>query len=322
MPTTTVKPDHILKQLADLWVTSAKSEPSPKEADGAGVLRACSLTLIVFVDDEEDAMALGETVARLMREHPSRTIVVRLRSSSDELDARVFEQCWMPFGHNRQICCEQVELTVSVNRLGDVPSIVSPLAAPDLPRVVWFRSARLTSAPDISQILALGDKLIVDSARPGAPAFADLRALTVAGFVVGDLSWTRLTKLRELIAQLLESRDLATIRKVTIEHCAAEAGPEAKYLQAWLRTSLPGATVGFETTGDGVGDIKGIRIEPDIDIRVETDCADFQSRGLRQHANLFQHSDSELLSEELSIMRHDPVFEQTLRRMSIWAPQF
>src|SRR6185437_4778801 len=103
-----------------------------------------------------------------------------------------------------------------------IPSIVSPLAAPDVPRVLWFRSSRIASAPDLGDLLALADKMIFDSARAGAPAFADLRVLANAGFIVGDLAWTRLTKLRQLIAQLLAGRDLQTIRNVLLEYSGSE----------------------------------------------------------------------------------------------------
>ncbi|HWE50647.1 MAG TPA: glucose-6-phosphate dehydrogenase assembly protein OpcA [Bryobacteraceae bacterium] len=321
--TGTLTPDKILHEFSELWTSTAKAE----SGDGNGVLRACSMTLIAFVDDEEDAGPLGETIALLMRSHPARAIVIRLREDPDHLKSRVFAQCWMPFGHNQQVCCEQVELTVSLNRLEDGLSIVSPLEAADLPRVVWIRAARLSRAPDLSGVLKLGDKLIVDSARPGAPAFADLRALVSAGLIVGDLAWTRITHLRQLLAQLLEGRSADAIRKVVVEHCGAEPGPEAKYMQAWLRTGLAGATVDLQCTDpSGVGDIKGIRIDSDsndgLDMRVDTDCARYRAGGLRERANLTSPSDHLLLSEELSIIKHDPVFENTLRRMTIWTPVF
>ena len=315
-----VKPDTILRELSDLWTSTAKSDPA-EGTGGTGVLRACSMTLIVFVDDEDDAMALGETLALLMKEHPSRAIVVRLKAGSGELHSRVFAQCWMPFGHNRQICCEQVELTASISRLGDLPPIVAPLDVPDLPRVVWFRSARLATAPDISQILALGDKLIVDSSRPGAPAFADLRSLAAANFVVGDLAWTRITRLRELISRLLSDRELSALQQIAIEHCGTEAGAEAKYLQAWLRNAVPAAVVEFQSVAPtGPGQIRGLKIGDDLDIRVLAACATYEAGPLRQRANLSEGSDHELLAEELSIMKHDLVFEQALRRMTIWTP--
>ena len=92
---------------------------------------------------------------RLNLDNPSRMIVVRLKDGEDELAARVSAQCWKPFGHQRQICCEYVEVTASINRLADAASIVAPLAAPDLPRVVLLRSARIVRAG----LRASGDRL-------------------------------------------------------------------------------------------------------------------------------------------------------------------
>ena len=107
-----IRPDEILKQLAAHW--QDLSEPG---SDGDGLLRACSMTLTCFADDEEDAQALNEMLASLMREHPSRLIVVRLKDGEDELSASVSAQCWNPFGHQQQICCEYVEILASINRL-------------------------------------------------------------------------------------------------------------------------------------------------------------------------------------------------------------
>jgi glucose-6-phosphate dehydrogenase assembly protein OpcA len=320
-PTQTVSPDRLLHELSELW-TSLSKETSKDQGKGedSGVLRACSMTLIVFVDDEADS-ALGEMLARLMHSHPSRTIVVRLRQDADVLESRVFAQCWMPFGQHREICCEQVELSVSLNRVADIPSIVAPLAAPDVPRVVWFRSSAIDSVPGLGDILALGDKMIVDTSRPGAPAFADLRVLANAGYIVGDLSWTRLTKLRQLIAQLLDGRDLSGIANVSIEY-SGEAVPEAKYLQAWLRRELRSATVDLRRVDStGPAKIKAIRIEPDIHIRVESNCAEYETGSLRQRANLSDGSEGDLLNEELNIMTHDRIFERVLERMTAWTPR-
>lgn len=312
-----VKPDKLLKDLADIWRAMAK----PDSESGSGVLRACSMTLIAVVDDEDDAMALSEMLGLLMREHPSRAIVIRLCEGANQLQGRVFAQCWKPFGHEQQICCEQVELTASLNRLADIPSIVSPLTVPDLPSVVWFRSSRVAEAADISGLLALGQKLIVDSSRPGSPSFADIRTLAASGFVVGDLAWTRLTALRELVAQLLDGRELSTIESVIIEHCSHEAGAEARYLQAWLRSSLPLASVDLHRTGKpGDGRIQRLRIHPDINIAVNETCADYESGALKNHANLSSGTEHALLSEELGIVRRDGVFERALQRMTIWKP--
>ena len=95
----TIAPDRILHDMADLWVSLGKQG----EGD-AGVLRACSMTLVVAAEESDDAQAIGETLAALMPEHPSRAIVLRFRADAQRgLAARVFAQCWMPFGHRQQI---------------------------------------------------------------------------------------------------------------------------------------------------------------------------------------------------------------------------
>ncbi len=318
--TQTIKPDRILHELSQLWVSLSKQEEA-REHD-SGVLRACSMTLIAFVDHEVEAQAMAELFVRLMKAHPSRTIVVRLREDSGILESRVFATCWLPFGHHREICCEQVEFSVSIDRARDIPSVVFPLVAPDVPRVLWFRSSRIDSVSELGDLLALGDKMIVDSARPGAPAFADLRVLANAGFIVSDLSWTRLTRLRQLIAQLLAGRDLDKIAHVSIELSVSEIPPEAKYLQAWFRSELRSADVPIRRMDPGnFSQVIGIRIGSDIHIRVESDCAEYETGSLRQRANLSGGSEADLLSEELSIMTHDRVFERVLQRMTVWTPR-
>jgi glucose-6-phosphate dehydrogenase assembly protein OpcA len=323
-PASSLKPDDLLHQLSELWTTLGKADAHAPGA--AGVLRACAMTLYVFVDEESDATAVGETLARLMRAHPSRAIVVRLRQKPGTLESRVFAQCWKPFGHSEQICCEQVEFTVSIDRMPDLPSIIAPLAAADLPRVIWFRAAALDRVANLAELLSLGDKLIFDTARAGAPAFADLRVLARAGYVIGDLSWTRLTWLRQLIAQMLAVHASDDLKSITIEHGGREVPPAARYLQAWLRSEIPTARVDAHATEEPADghrpgpSIRAVRIGPGMSIHAGSNCADFEIAGIRQHANVPECSETDLLNEELGIIRHDPVFERALQRMTPWTP--
>jgi glucose-6-phosphate dehydrogenase assembly protein OpcA len=312
-----IKPDKILKELSEIWTSMAKpDEAAAADAvtHGGGVLRACAMTLISFVDDEEDSMALNNTLAGLMKEHPSRSVVVRLKEGEDFLDARVFAQCWMPFGHRRQICCEQIEITASMNRLADVAAIVGPLAVPDLPRVILMRSARIVRAGALRKILPLGDKIIVDSERAGAPGFGELGGLLDAGHITGDLAWTRITDVRALLAQMLEAR---APRQITIEYSGREAAPEARYMEAWLGSALPAAKVGLRGTGgEGRGKLSAINVDQDLYIRLIDGAAEYDMGGMHQRAAMSKCTDEELLNAELSIVIHDPVFEQALNRIT------
>jgi hypothetical protein len=322
-----LRPDDILKELSAWWTSlgahdgardgahdGAAGESKAGAPESDGLLRACSMTLICFADDEEDSQTLGEVLASLMREHPSRMIVVRLQDGEDALSARVSSQCWMPFGHQRQICCEQVEVTASINRLADVALIVAPLAAADLPRVIVLRSARIVRAGALRKILSLGDKIVVDSSRPGAPGFGEIGGLLDAGHTTGDLAWTRLTPIRALLAQLLENRKPGVI---VIEYAGKEAGPEARYLQAWLQTALPGAYVslrGNGTADDGKPVV--VRVDKDLVVRLCKGGAEYEMGRMKQRASMPAGTDDRLLNEELGIVVHDRVFERALNHIT------
>jgi len=321
-----VNPDHILKDLAELWTSMGQphsDQPEAPEAQqGSGVLRACAMTLIVFVDEEDDPQDIGQTLAELMRTHPSRALVVRVGQTDGDLQSRVFAQCWKPHGQALQICCEQVELSVSLNRLNDAASILAPVTAPDLPRVVWFRSSRLAAAADLSHLVALGDKIIVDSTRPGAPAFADLRTLMMAGCLVGDLAWTRITRLRELLAQLIGRRAPETLTRIELTHGGSAPGASAKYLQAWLRRAFPQAAVDFRSGAGPAEELSAIDVAPDLKIQIDHGCAKYEIGTRAQYAKISPGPEPRLLAEELNIIEHDRIFESTLERMTPWSPPF
>ena len=90
--TSAIQPDKILHELSELW-----DQLDQEQANSGGVLRACAMTLVVTADDEHDAENVRRTLGVLMHDHPSRAIVLTARYGS-ETDARVFAECWKPFG--------------------------------------------------------------------------------------------------------------------------------------------------------------------------------------------------------------------------------
>src|SRR5215475_6226532 len=155
--TATVSPEKILKELAALWTEEGKHGTS-------GVIRACSMTLIVIAEEGEDTSVLGETIASLMPQHPSRAILVRLKGAGERtLSERVYQQCWRPFAERQQICCEQIEITAGDAALADLPPVILPLIVSDLPVIVWCRSPRLTQMPEFQEIARIATRVLFDS---------------------------------------------------------------------------------------------------------------------------------------------------------------
>jgi glucose-6-phosphate dehydrogenase assembly protein OpcA len=317
--TATLSPDHILKELHDLWVKLGKQEAE----GGAGVLRACSMTLMVLAEESEDVAGLGETVAALMPEHPARSILIRLSGAGEHaLTERVYAQCWMPFGQRRQICCEQVEITASDAALSDLAPVVLPLAVPDLPLILWCRSARLVEMKEFREIAAMADKVVLDSAAmpDGRAALRRLAAASERGVMLGDLAWTRLTRWREMLAQVFENRRylglLEQVSSLRVSY-GGSYGTSAWYVGAWVAGALSEAGIHPALSVEGEPGDNFLRLELSGEgVRVllarSQERLEITVNDLSNCTNLPQPTDYLLMREELGIVRHDPVFEKTL----------
>lgn len=310
----TVAPEKILKELAALWVEEGKQ-------GNAGVLRACSMTLIVIADEGEDTSALGETIAALMPEHPARAILVRLRAGdARELSERVYQQCWMPFGQRRQICCEQIELTASDAALGDLPSVLLPLIVADLPVILWRRSHRLGQMAEFEDIARLATKVVVDTGDSADPkgAISRMADSIGRGLRAGDLAWTRLTRWRETLARVFENHEyrdrLNQVNKVRVTY-----GPgletAAWYLGAWAQNALQDAGVKPELSIASGSERLGIELTgPNLRIALacEGDTLAVSLDEMTNRTHLPALTDYLLMREELGVIRRDKLFERTL----------
>jgi glucose-6-phosphate dehydrogenase assembly protein OpcA len=315
-----VAPEKILKELADLWVSTGKEGG---EAESQGVLRACSMTLVVIGEAAEDAAALGETIAALMPEHPARAIVIRLTGPGERaLEQRVYAQCWMPFGQRRQICCEQVEISCSDAALADLPSVVLPLAVPDLPLFLWCRSPRLLDRPEFREIADMADRLVLDSARLADPkaALERVAAEVQAGRLVADLAWTQLTRWREMLAEVFENRQNLAHLAGTVNFTVGDGGAvttRALYMAAWVKDALESLHVAIQVTISANPNQQPFFLDlasGGFTVRLERRQERMLTtvNGLCQSTHLPLPNDYLLMREELGIVRRDPVFEKAL----------
>ncbi|MCA1692665.1 MAG: glucose-6-phosphate dehydrogenase assembly protein OpcA [Actinobacteria bacterium] len=223
-------------------VTAALSDLRRHEQRAA--VRASVLTLVAVVADDAAADAVLDVVYDLGARHPSRTIVLVMDGDEDAetgLDAAASVHAIEREG--RTVCFEDVVLRVRGRARHHLDSVVEPFALPDLPLVVWL-PARLPSAGD--PLLAVADRIVVDSravagadATPGEtvtvlPSIAALaRRLPVT-----DLSWTRLSPWRSLLAGLFEGADARPfLREIERVEVAGHYGPRY-LLGGWLMRRL------------------------------------------------------------------------------------
>jgi glucose-6-phosphate dehydrogenase assembly protein OpcA len=271
-----------------------------------------------------------------MPEHPSRAIVIRFRPSAERaLSSRVFSQCWMPFGQRRQICCEQIEITASDASLPDLPAVILPLAVADLPVVLWCRGARLFELADFPQLAGIASKVVLDSSAMGGAAdiLDRLDRVTRSGRLLADLAWTRMTRWRQMVAQIFENRSylarLAGIQQVRIGFGGSAPPSSAYYLGAWLLDCLQGAGAKASLKWDqaekaakgelvrvelNAAESDGLHVSIAVSGDPERRCAEVRVNTLENRTVFAPDNDYTLLRQELSIPRRDPVFEQALAR--------
>ncbi|MBL8173092.1 MAG: glucose-6-phosphate dehydrogenase assembly protein OpcA [Bryobacterales bacterium] len=310
-----VTPEKILKDLAELWTGHGKT-------DDSGTLRACTMTLLIAADEEEDAGILAEMVMEVMHAHPSRAIVLRIRDGEDEgLDSRVTALCWKPFGRRQQICCEQVELRASEAGLAELPRVALGLIAPDLPVVLVCRSLHLFALRGFDPLLRLAGKVVADSrrARRAVDAMELIANHRAQGYAIDDLAWTAITEWREAIASAFDDPGtraaLPRLGHIRITHGAGKPGSGAFYLGAWLMRGI-GMRAGVEfRAGSQPAAVESVELEGDgvhLQFTHRGGALHYRSEGIVCHRAFAVSSEWELVRRELAIQQRDTVFEDVL----------
>jgi glucose-6-phosphate dehydrogenase assembly protein OpcA len=181
---------------------------------------------------------------------------------------------------------------------------------PDTPVVTWWHGL-LPAVPSAQPLGLLAQRRITDAARAKAPIEA-LAALS-AGYKPGDtdLSWTRATPWRSLLAATVDQEPFPIIGGIV---AAEEHNPTADLLTAWLSSRLgvrfsreisdgPGITeVRMQTTG---GDV--VISRPDGRVATLTRPGQPDRRVALQRREI-----ADLLAEELRRLDPDEIYGEAL----------
>jgi glucose-6-phosphate dehydrogenase assembly protein OpcA len=237
-------------ELSALW-RSAAEDPAAKNA----VTRACTLTLLIYAENDEAANEVSNLVAEVTRQNPCRTIIMMLEpeASPSGLEAWVSAHCHLPVAGEKQVCSEQITLRARGEAVQGLPSVVLPLTVSDLPIFLWWRAGDFSPPPYFAQILRVTQHVIVDTARfsPSGTHLQDLAAwLHKFRIQLTDLNWSRITPWRELIAQGFDSPDrrpyLDRLSEVRIEYEQDSARLVTQRAQGLLVTGWLASRLGWE----------------------------------------------------------------------------
>ena len=187
-----------------------RSNTSHAKEQGVPIARASVLNLVVFATREIHARRAATTIDELATRHPSRAIVIVADRERAGLPPELEMHCHLPHpGGAQQVSYEQILIRARGDADQRIASAVIPLLLPDLPVFLWWTETPPLDAPFFEELLALGDRLIVDSgdfARPDT-TLPRLHAIARAGhgrYGVTDFNWTRITPWRELVMQFFD----------------------------------------------------------------------------------------------------------------------
>ena len=185
------------------------------------------LNLIIMTDEAEQHDAI-RAASQAGREHPCRVLGVIARSphAAPRLDAEIRTGEGAPG--------QTVLLRLYGPTAQHADSVVVPLLVPDTPVVTWWpTNAPVVPAGDPLGLLA--QRRVTDAAAAGAPAAA--LATLAAGYRPGDtdLSWTRATTWRSLLAATLDQPHGEVTGGLV---CAEPGNPTADLIAAWLSSRL------------------------------------------------------------------------------------
>lgn len=238
----------IERQLRELWALAAESEGDPTRRQ---ITRACLFTLVAFCETEATRDHATETISTLTSRHPCRAIVLLAQPDAPqpELSASITAHCHLASGGGKQVCCEQISINAAGKSVAHLPTAVLPLLESDLPTALWWQGNFLEQPELFARLSAVCDRMLFDSStwpeprKHLAPLIKAIRAHRHCHF--GDLSWTRLSLWRKLIAETFDDplcrTALAGVNRVEVVH---GRGPGAS-LRALLFASWFAAQVGW-----------------------------------------------------------------------------
>lgn len=267
----------IEQELVQLWKqTETSSADTP-------VIRACSLNLVIFTEGAERASGLEDIVSQTSIDHPSRIFLISAerRSAKPDLAAWVSARCSLPVPGGKQVCCEEINLTVSGTDARKVPSIVTSLLVPDIPTILLWR-ARLDPRDEVLKLLTeVAERILIDSSEELNPleslvAWSSFIDQSRGRTTYGDLAWTHLTPWRGLLAQAFQPAParvlLTTLDSVTLEYSSTRVPMHSGLSQSFLAAAWLSHVLGwvlvrpFREEGDRVLSAKFRQAEQAITI--------------------------------------------------------
>jgi glucose-6-phosphate dehydrogenase assembly protein OpcA len=229
--------------LHELWRLAGAGETS------GALVRAASMTLVIPVVSEAQADELSTTLDALNATHPSRAVLLLADERVDEPRVRLASHYRRSGDGEAPRYWEEIRVAAPPASLHRVLSAIGALQLPGLPVQAWWPGEPSFETDLYNQVVEVSDRILVDSGAfrtvsQGLPALDSAIEGTHESVAFADLSWTRLTAWRILVAEFFDaSADqemLDSIEAVRIEYASGAGGAAAGALlfAGWLGSRL------------------------------------------------------------------------------------
>ena len=288
--------------------TSAIREALTRERKRLGGQTTGVVLNLIIVTDEAGQYDAVRAAGEAGREHPCRIlgVIARRPAGESRLDAEI---------RTGEAGPSQTVLLRMYGLLGQhADSVVRPLLAPDTPVVTWWPGEG-PATPSLDPLGVLAQRRVTDAAE--APVPRQARLGLAQGYRQGDtdLSWTRATSWRSLLAATLDQPHGAIGGgSVTAE----KDNPTADLIAAWLASRL-GVPFGRDDSGGpGITEVRFATSEGDlILVRPDGRTATLIKPGQPdRRVALHRRESAELLAEELRRLDPDEIYGESLERLA------
>ena len=199
-----------------------------REEDGLISLnRVATLVIVTHTGSLDEPI---QAAVRASQEHPARIIVIVTEHDSDRdaLDAEIRVGTDAGAG-------EVIILRAHGRVNAGLDTLITPLLLPDAPIVTWW-PYNPPASPSQDPIGAIAQRRSTDGYQCESPKSSLLRL--ARGYKSGDsdLSWSRITNWRGLVATAYDYPPAGTPKAITIE--GLENNPSSLLMQAWLQRAL------------------------------------------------------------------------------------
>ncbi len=199
-----------------------------------GEARTQLLDLVVLIDEPREAARMARLLEDLPGNRPSRAIIALASRGKQKLDASAEVVTTRSPSGDGELRCELVNLAAGDDGAA-LPSVIASLLLPDLPVFLLLRLDPEPWEPLVKDCWSFATRVVVDSTgeRSGLHSLPGLLAREPTRSVT-DLSWTKLTGWRELVARLFDppkaARALARLDRIELTH----AGRSQAQARLWV----------------------------------------------------------------------------------------